>query len=228
MKNCLEFASIKLTNFIVTFGVFAVIDALQKMDVITDVITLDRDYNRTDVLENMKWGAFMTKDGFRLKAPSDLIKHLIWIICNPGSPEEAIKINSALKCLCFKVNENTGRFYDLMSEALHRRMMFYKLSQIYSPLIEEVKVNQEFLNMMINSNLISMDQELAGIANFLVHNINDYQRLKQFLFIVENSVRDRNLIEDLEEIVYEIEIYQCGRIEDKIKEDIEKKLCLLY
>ena len=115
-----------------------------------------------------------------------------------------------------------------MSEALHRRMMFYKLSQIYSPLIEEVKVNQEFLNMMINSNLISMDQELAGIANFLVHNINDYQRLKQFLFIVENSVRDRNLIEDLEEIVYEIEIYQCGRIEDKIKEDIEKKLCLLY
>ena len=228
MKNCLEFASIKLTNFIVTFGVFAVIDALQKMNVITDVITLDRDYNRTDVLENMKWGAFMTKDGFRLKAPSDLIKHLIWIICNPGSPEEAIKINSDLKCLCFKVNENTGRFYDLMSEALHRRMMFYKLSQIYSPLIEEVKVNQEFLNMMINSNLISMDQELAGIANFLVHNINDYQRLKQFLFIVENSVRDRNLIEDLEEIVYEIEIYQCGRIEDKIKEDIEKKLCLLY
>ena len=228
MKNCLEFASIKLTNFIVTFGVFAVIDALQKMNVITDVITLDRDYNRTDVLENMKWGAFMTKDGFRLKAPSDLIKHVIWIICNPGSPEEAIKINSALKCLCFKVNENTGRFYDLMSEALHRRMMFYKLSQIYSPLIEEVKVNQEFLNMMINSNLISMDQELAGIANFLVHNINDYQRLKQFLFIVENSVRDRNLIEDLEEIVYEIEIYQCGRIEDKIKEDIEKKLCLLY
>ena len=228
MKNCLEFASIKLANFIVTFGVFAVIDALQKMNVITDVITLDRDYNRTDVLENMKWGAFMTKDGFRLKAPSDLIKHLIWIICNPGSPEEAIKINSALKCLCFKVNENTGRFYDLMSEALHRRMMFYKLSQIYSPLIEEVKVNQEFLNMMINSNLISMDQELAGIANFLVHNINDYQRLKQFLFIVENSVRDRNLIEDLEEIVYEIEIYQCGRIEDKIKEDIEKKLCLLY
>ena len=228
MKNCLEFASIKLTNFIVTFGVFAVIDALQKMNVITNVITLDRDYNRTDVLENMKWGAFMTKDGFRLKAPSDLIKHLIWIICNPGSPEEAIKINSALKCLCFKVNENTGRFYDLMSEALHRRMMFYKLSQIYSPLIEEVKVNQEFLNMMINSNLISMDQELAGIANFLVHNINDYQRLKQFLFIVENSVRDRNLIEDLEEIVYEIEIYQCGRIEDKIKEDIEKKLCLLY
>ena len=228
MKNCLEFASIKLTNFIVTFGVFAVIDALEKMNVITDVITLDRDYNRTDVLENMKWGAFMTKDGFRLKAPSDLIKHLIWIICNPGSPEEAIKINSALKCLCFKVNENTGRFYDLMSEALHRRMMFYKLSQIYSPLIEEVKVNQEFLNMMINSNLISMDQELAGIANFLVHNINDYQRLKQFLFIVENSVRDRNLIEDLEEIVYEIEIYQCGRIEDKIKEDIEKKLCLLY
>ena len=228
MKNCLEFASIKLTNFIVTFGVFAVIDALQKMNVITDVITLDRDYNRTDVLENMKWGAFMTKDGFRLKAPSDLIKHLIWIICNPGSPEEAIKINSALKCLCFKLNENTGRFYNLMSEALHRRMMFYKLSQIYSPLIEEVKVNQEFLNMMINSNLISMDQELAGIANFLVHNINDYQRLKQFLFIVENSVRDRNLIEDLEEIVYEIEIYQCGRIEDKIKEDIEKKLCLLY
>ena len=73
MKNCLEFASIKLTNLIVTFGVFAVIDALQKMNVITDVITLDRDYNWTDGLENMKWGAFMTKDGFRLKAPSDLV-----------------------------------------------------------------------------------------------------------------------------------------------------------
>ena len=222
MKNCLEFASIKLTNFIVTFGVFAVIDALQKMNVITDVITLDRDYNRTDVLENMKWGAFMTKDGFRLKAPSDLIKHLIRIICNPGSPEEAIKINSALKCLCFKVNGNTGRFYDLMSEALYRRMMFYKLSQIYSPLIEEVKVNQEFVICMINQNLIDLNQlhELAGndqavkISQYIVHNINHYKRLKQFVYTVKNSVRDRNLIEDLEEIVYEIEIYQCGRIED--------------
>ena len=112
---------------------------------------------------------------------------------------------------------------------MHRRMMFQKLSQIYGPLNEEVKqVNQEFLNMMINSNLISMDQELAGIANFLVHNINDYQRLKQFLFIVENSVRNLNLIEELKEIVYEIEIYQCGKINDRINEDIEKKLCLLY
>ena len=115
-------------------------------------------------------------------------------------------------------------------------MMFYKLSQIYSPLIEEVKVNQEFVICMINQNLIDLNQlhELAGndqamkIWQYIVHNINHYKRLKQFVYTVKNSVRDRNLIEDLEEIVYEIEIYQCGRIEDKIKEDIEKKLCLLY
>ena len=233
MKNCLDFSHIKLTNFIVTFGVFNVIDVLVKFGIITDVITLDKNFHRTEELQEMRFGAVLTQVGYStaysLKAQSDLIKHLVHLICNPGSPEKAININSALKCLCLKINKNADRFYELIREAMHRRMMFQKLSQIYGPLNEEVKqVNQEFLNMMINSNLISMDQELSGIANFLVHNINDYQRLKQFLFIVENSVRNLNLIEELKEIVYEIEIYQCGKINDRINEDIEKKLCLLY
>ena len=242
MKNCLEFTIIKLTNFIVTFGVFDVIDALRKFGVLIDVVTLNKEFHETDVLEEMKFGAILTEVGYsiayNLKAQSDLIKHLIKIICNPGSEgsEVVVKINSALKCLCLKVNGNTDRFYSLMSDAMYKRMMFQKISQIFLPLIEEVKVNKEFLNCMINSKLIDLNHlnQLTGneqsmkIAHYIVNNVNDIRRLKQFLYIVKNWVRDRNLIEDLEETAYEIVIYQCGRIENKIKEDIEKKLCLLY
>ena len=194
MKNCLEYVGTKLTNFIVTFGVFNVIDVLVKFGIITDVIMLDKNFHRTEELQEMRFGAVLTQVGYstayNLKAQSDIIKHLVHLICNPGSPEKAININSALKCLCLKINKNADSFYELISEAMHRRMMFQKLSQIYGPLKEEVnQVNQEFLNMMINSNLISMDQELARIALYLVHNINNYQRLKQFLIIVEKCVK---------------------------------------
>ena len=128
MKNCLEYTIIKLTNFIVTFGVFDVIDVLRKFDVLIDVVTLNKEFHETDVLEEMKFGAILTEVGYsiayNLKAQSDLIKHLIKIICNPGSEEVVVKINSALKCLCLKVDGNTNRFYSLMSDAMYKRMMF--------------------------------------------------------------------------------------------------------
>ena len=113
MKNCLEFANIKLTQFIVTFGVFNEIYVLTKFGLVTDVITLDSNYHRTEEVEEMRFGAILTEVGYStaysLKAYSDLIKHPVTIICNPGSPKEAIKINSALKTLCLKINKNTGQ-----------------------------------------------------------------------------------------------------------------------
>ena len=138
-----------------------------------------------------------------------------------------------------KVHNDAGRFYALISEGLHRRMMFQKLSQIYGPLIEELKVNNEFLIMMINTKLIDTDhlQEISGedgdvqamkMAHYIIHNINHYPRLKNILFIVQDWARDRNLIEDLKDIVFEIEIVKCKKINERIQEDSEKTVCEIY
>ena len=199
---------------------------------------LDRNYHRTEEVEEMRFGAILTEVGYNtaysLKAYGNLIKHPVTIICNPGSPEEAIKINSALKTLCLKINKNTGQFYGLLIEGLHRRMIFRKLSQVYAPLNEELKVNKEFIIVMIKNKLMSMEnlQELSGdpikISHYIIHNINNYRRLKTFLYICQNWIRDRNLIEELEEIVFEIELFQCSEIKEKIKEDRQKKLCKIY
>ena len=240
MKNCFQFNTIKLTNFIVTFGVFAVLDVLDQFGIFTDVVTLGKDYLRNRELEKMRFGAILTEEGYlKLKAQSDLIKRIINIICNPGSPQEAVGINSALKCLCMKFHSNTNMFYELMSEALHQRTMFHKLSQIYGPLIEEVKINQQFLIMLINNRLISMEylQELTAtgdeqqymrIAHYIIHNINNYRRLKRFHFICQQWVRDTNLIEQIEDISFELEMIQYHRIEEKIKQDQKKTLCEIY
>ena len=162
------------------------------------------------------------------------------IICNPGSPNEAIRINSALKTLCKKIYGNAGKFYGLMSVGMHKRNLFQKLSQLYSPLTEEIKVNKEFLIMMLNNKLIDMEHlnELSNgvngndqamrIAHYIIHNVNNYKRLKNFLYIVQGWVMDTNLVEDLEEIVFDIEMSLCRKIEGKIKEDINKPLCGIY
>ena len=44
MKNCLEYLGTKLTNFIVTFGVFSILDVLRQFQVVINVITLDKSY----------------------------------------------------------------------------------------------------------------------------------------------------------------------------------------
>ena len=83
-----------------TMRVFAVIDALNTFGIITDIVTLGNDYRRTKALEDIRFGAVLSQEGYlTLKAQSELIKMIINIICNPGSPHEAKKINSDLKCL---------------------------------------------------------------------------------------------------------------------------------
>ena len=64
----------------------------------------------------------------------------------------------------YESTQQLNFFYRLMSEGLHRRTMFHKLSQIYGPLIEEVKVNKDFIIMLINNKLIDMGhlQELTA------------------------------------------------------------------
>ena len=232
MKNCLDFAHKKLIQFIMTFGVFQVIDVLTKFQVMTNIVMLDKHYLKTEQVEEAMFGAVVAEMGYYLKALSELIKRLVTIICNPGSSEEALRINSALKTLCIR-NNNAGRFFNLLSEGLHRRMMFYKLSQIYTPLIEEVRVNKDFLIMLFNNDLIQMDhlQEVydeTSIAHYIIQNINNYSRLKKFCFFVQHWVRDTNMIEQLKEIAFEIEMFQCANLNQKITEDSKQKLCLLY
>ena len=36
------------------------------------------------------------------------------------------------------------------------------------------------------------------------------------------------MIEELQEIVYEIELWQCQKINEKITEDLQKTICELY
>ena len=241
MKNCLEFTDNKLTAFITTLGVFTVLDIFKKFEVMTNIIMLDKSYLKTDDLTRVMYGATRSAEGYlKLKAQSDLIQLLINIICNPGSPEEGVKINTALKTLCRKVDGNANRFYALLSEGLHRRMLFQKLSQIYGPLSEEIKINKELLIMLINNKLISLDhlnqlsygvdgnQQACRIADYIIHNVNHYRRVKNFLFIIQEWTRDTNLVEDLEDIVFNIEMYQCKKLEDKIKEDMNNILCEIY
>ena len=231
MKNCLEFTTIKLVNFIHAFGVFHIIDSLRKFQVVVpDIVTLDRYYQPTEDVEQMAFGAVVTDMGYILKAQSDLIKDLVKIICNFGSSEEGIRINSALKSLNKEKNNNAALFYSILSEGLHRRMLFCKLSQIFTQLIEEVKVNQDLLITL--NELIDLtshqDQSAEKIAEYIVIKINTYSLVKRFVYICQQRVRDRNLIEELEEIAYEIEVYQCSRLNEKLSQDSEKKLCLIY
>ena len=57
MKNCLEFVMVKLTQFIVYFGVFEVLDALNQFQVITNIIMLDEHYLKITDLAKVKFGA---------------------------------------------------------------------------------------------------------------------------------------------------------------------------
>ena len=243
MKNCLEFVNTKLTGLLVTLGVFQVIDVLKRFDVVglTSVITLDKHYLKTEDVTKIKYGAVKSEHGYlNLKAQSDLVKMLLQIICNPGSPEEVIRINTALKSLVMKVDNNTRRFYELLAEGMHRRMMFNKLSQIYGPLAEEIKINNELLIMLINNKLIDLNhlnevsyltdgnEQATRISHYLIHNVNHHERLRNFLFIIQGWTRDWNLVEDLEEITFDIEMFQCKKIEEKIHADMSKGLCELY
>ena len=241
MKNCFEFVVTELRSLIITFGVFAVLDVFDHFKVISDVMTLDHHYSKTNDLSKMMYGATRSPKGYlNLKAPSDLVNMLIDIICNPGSPEEALKINSSLKTLCIRTFNEAGRFYTAMLEGMNRRMLFQKLSQICAPLTEEIKINKEFVIMLINNKLMDMRhlQEISDgvdsetqalrIAHYIIYNVNHIQRLKNFLYIVQNWVRDQNLVEDLEDIVFDIEMCQCLKIQDKIQTDSRRKICELY
>ena len=230
MKNCLEFTVIKLTQFIMTFGVFKILDVLNEFQVVTDVVTLDQYYLKTTDLTKMKFAAIHNEYGYNLKKTSDIVWQIVQLIINPASPNEALQINSALKALSMKHNK-LDRFYDMLHEGLHRRMLFTKLSQIYSPLIEEVNNNQELLIMLINNQLVELngnDQTAIRIAHHIVHNINSHEKLKKFTYIVQNYARDSYMIEELEEIVYEIELWQCQKINQKIIEDSQNTNCALY
>ena len=163
-------------------GVFDVLDILNHFAIITNVITLDRSYLKTQDLTEMKYAATQNEYGYNLMAPSAVVNCLVQLLTNPGSPEEAYKMNTALKTLDIKKNGNSEKFYELLEEALSRTLLFQKMAQIYSPLTEEVKTNKELIRpiILVNNKLIDMThlEELAGssdtelrIAHYIIHNL---------------------------------------------------------
>ena len=234
MKNCFEFSLLGLSRFITMMGVFDIIDILNHFQVITGVITLDVHCIRTEKLEEMRHVATESQHGYNLMAPSRVIEYLAQLITNPANPEAAYAINTALKTVDLKKNGNSQQFYDLLSESMARRLVFTKLSQIYCPLIEEIRMNKELLIMLVNQKLIDMVhlQELSGdvmkISHFIIHNINSFRKLKMFASICHKWCRDTNLVELVYELTFDIECYQMGKLGDRINEDMKKKACLIY
>ena len=216
-------------------GVFEVIDILNNFEIATGVVTLDSSCVKTRELQFMKHVATRSAMGLHIMDHSAAINYLVQLITNPGSPDEAYTINMALKTLDLKKNQNTRSFYEMLGEAMTRRLMFTKLSQVYAPLIEEYKTNKELIVMLINNKLLDFAhvQELEGdemkLAHYTIHNINSYRKLRRFSQILSRWwCRDTNLIELVYEITFDIECYQMTKIEDRIEEDMKKKACLIY
>ena len=238
MRNCLSYATYTLPAFLLNLGIWAIIEVLEEFGVITDVLTLDENLRSTKKKEEMVYGAVRNEQGLWQKRSVDyLLCHLLKIISNPGSGEEATKINTAIKTLTKKQHGESSDFYKILSEGLHRRALFQKMSQIAGLLSDEIQVNSEFLIIMINNELLTMKhlQELTEspdrpvkIAHYLIHNENTYHRLKVFIFCVKNWCRDTNLIELVEEIGFEMEMIQSVKLQQKVEEDQPKKLCLIY
>ena len=238
MRNCLAFATQSLPSFLIQMGIWNILDVFNTFQVITDVLTLDQSLVKTTVPEEMKFGATLNDQGYWTNRSANfLLQHLVKLISNPGSPEEAVKINTALKTLCIKQNGSSYKFYEMVLEGTHQRMLFQKLSQICGPLEDEIKINTELIIMLINSHLLTLQhfQELSTfqdcatkIAHYLIHNVNRLHRLNAFLYIIQNWCRDNNLIQLLEEVVFDVEMIQSVNIQQNIEDDMKKTLCEMY
>ena len=157
LRNCLSLATVSLPNFLVQLCIWNIIDVFNTFNIITDVLTLDSSLLETKKPEDMRFAATLNDQGLWTNRTTQyIVYHLTKIVSCPGSPEEATKINTALKTLCIQLYGNSAKFYDILSEGAHRRMIFQKLSQIAGPLEDEVKVNTEFLVMLVNRKLLSL------------------------------------------------------------------------
>ena len=238
MKNCLAFCTHTLPAFILELGIWNIIDVFRQFKITTDVLTLDKHLLETEDVNQMKFAATINDQGlWTNRTTENIILHLTNMIAQPGTVEEVTKINSALKVLCIKKFGNTSKFYGLMSEGINRRMLFQKMCQLAGPLEDEIATNTEFLIMLVNRKLVDLDHlhQLSSftdrstkIAHYIIQNINHYHRLKTFLYIVQNWCVDKNLIELMEEIAFDVELVQSPHIEKKITEDMRNRICDIY
>ena len=215
-------------------GVFEVIEVLHHFNVATGVVTLDEACIKTRDISRMKHAATRKPLGLCIMTTGEVIRLLMNIITNPGSPHQAYQINSALKTLDIKKNQSSHKFYEMMGEAMTRRLLFTKLAQIYAPLIQEYKKNKEVLIMLINNKLLDLShvQELNGdmaeLAHYTIHNVNTYRKLINFNQIISRCCVDTNLIELLFEITLDLESYQMAKLKDQLKDDMTETACFLY
>ena len=234
MKNCFEFSLPGLASFIQMIGVFEILDILNRFQVITGVVTLDVHCIRTEELSRMRHVARRCSEGYNLMAPSSVIKYLTELITNPATPEAAYTINTALKTADLKKHGHHQNFYQLLAESMVRRLIFTKLSQIYCPLIEEIRFNQDLLNVLLNQNLIyiehlnELSEDAQKVSHRIIHNINSYQKLRKFSSICNKWCRDINLKELVYELALDIECFQMIKLDDQINDDMKNNACLIY
>ena len=238
MRNCLSYSTHTLPQFLINLGIWNILEVFDTFNVITNVLTLDQHLRTTNDPSQMKFGATRNSQGtWQNRTVEFLLNHLVRIISNPCSPEEAMKINTALKSLTIKQHGESSDFYKILSEGLHRRTLFQKLSQINELLTDEIAANSELLEMLKSRGLLNMHhlQELTSfsdwnvkVSHYLIQNVNNYYKLKVFLFVIQNWCHDRNLIELLEEISFEMELVQANKLQQKVEEDKMEKKCLIY
>ena len=237
MRNCLSFCT-NLSAFIIQTGIWSILDAFHQFRVVTDILVLNEHLVKTTNVEEMRYAATRNDYGVWTSRTTDfIVLHLTNLISSPGTVDEVTRINTALKCLCINKLGNVTQFYKLISEGYQRRMMYQKLCQIAGPLEDELKTNSEFLITLVNRKLIAMEHlhQLSTFpdrakksSHYIIHNINHLERLKIFLFAVQNWCCDRNLIELVEDISFDIEMIELAKIDQKIIYDKSLTICDIY
>ena len=219
-------------------GIWNILDAFHQFRVVTDILILNEHLVKTTNVEDMRFAATRNNYGVWTSRTTDfIVQHLTNLISSPGTVYEATRINTALKCLCIKKLGNATEFYKLICEGYQTRMIYQKMCQIAGPLEDELKTNSEFLIALVNGKLINMDhlQQLSSfpdrpkkITHYIIHNINHLERMKKFLFTVQNWCCDRNLIELVEDISFDIEMMETAKIDQKILYDTSLTICDIY
>ena len=78
MKNCLAYCtSVSLRNFILSLGILPVADILRHFDVLTEILILDKDYQKTSDIKQMEWGVMQTEVGYWTKRNNQSYYHTV-------------------------------------------------------------------------------------------------------------------------------------------------------
>ena len=101
MKNCIVYCSlVHLRNFILGLGILELCEILGHFDVCTGIMLMDKEYQKTKDISKTRYAIMQTEVGYWTKrSGKELIAQLIRVLTTPTCPEEAVRVNTALKVL---------------------------------------------------------------------------------------------------------------------------------